>query len=179
MQLWGGWRSAARTVACCSLEAFLVLRCADGVRAPAATQPRDAFACAVWLLRVCMKAKTTCKRTREVKKKTLVFPPTTSGTTLGMGEECTFRVEDGNLSDVHAVIGLHEDGQVYLKALGRTYFLIGVRLRAHTSLAPAAAHRVRAVHACGERRPGQLVHGAASTREGSSREGRRVQSAGD
>jgi hypothetical protein len=134
VQLWGGWRSAARTVACCSLEAFLVLRCADGVRAPAATQPRDAFACAVWLLRVCMKAKTTCKRTREVKKKTLVFPPTTSGTTLGMGEECTFRVEDGNLSDVHAVIGLHEDGQVYLKALGRTYFLIGVRLRAHTSL---------------------------------------------
>ena len=72
-----------------------------------------------------MKAKTMCKRTRAVKKKKIVFQPDTTGMSLGSGASTTFPVEDANLSALHALVGLHDDGQVYLKAMGRTYFLIG------------------------------------------------------
>ena len=72
-----------------------------------------------------MKSKTMCKRTRAVKKKKAVFQPVASGTSLGSGAAIDFNIEDANLSPVHALVGLHDDGQVYLKALGRTYFLIG------------------------------------------------------
>jgi hypothetical protein len=72
-----------------------------------------------------MKSTTTCKRTRAIKKKKLVFQPRPEGTSLGTQATCDFPLEDVNLSAIHARIGLHEDGQVYLQATGRTYFLIG------------------------------------------------------
>ena len=72
-----------------------------------------------------MKSTTTCKRTRAIKKKKLVFQPRPEGTSLGTLATCDFPIEDVNLSAIHARIGLHEDGQVYLQASGRTYFLIG------------------------------------------------------
>ncbi len=61
-----------------------------------------------------------------MEKAKAVFQPVPTGTSLGAAATCDVCIKDGNLSAVHALVGTHDDGHVYLKALGRVYFLIGV-----------------------------------------------------
>lgn len=72
-----------------------------------------------------MKAKTTDKRTREVKKKKIQFLASTTGKTVGSATSCDLHVDDSNVSALHARVGLGEDGNAYIHTTGRTYFLIG------------------------------------------------------
>ena len=72
-----------------------------------------------------MKAKTTDKRTREVKKKKIQFQATLSGKSVGSASTCDLHVDDSNVSAIHARVGMGEDGNAYIHTTGRTYFLIG------------------------------------------------------
>lgn len=74
---------------------------------------------------ITLKAKTTCKRTRAVKKKKLSFSPTLTGHTIGSASSCDFVLDDSNLAPVHARIELMPDGSLHLRSTGRTYYLIG------------------------------------------------------
>ncbi len=76
-----------------------------------------------------MKAKTTDKRTREVKKKKIHFSATTGGKTVGSASTCDLHVDDSNVSALHARVGLGDDGNAYIHTSGRTYFLIGACAR--------------------------------------------------
>lgn len=73
---------------------------------------------------VTLKAKTTCKRTRAVKKKKISFVPSEVGHLVGAGSACDLVLEDSNLSSVHARVHLTAEG-VMLQTKGRTYYLIG------------------------------------------------------
>lgn len=75
--------------------------------------------------RITMKAKTTDKRTREVKKKKIQFRADPTGKTVGSTPTCDLFVDDANVSGVHARVGLGDDGNAYIHTSGRTYFLIG------------------------------------------------------
>lgn len=75
--------------------------------------------------RITVKAKTTDKRTREVKKKKIQFLATTTGKAIGSAATCDLTVDDSNVSAIHARVGLGEDGNAYIHTTGRTYFLIG------------------------------------------------------
>lgn len=77
------------------------------------------------MVRVTLKATTTCKRTRAVKKKKVVFRATAEGTSIGsLQAESDIHIDDPNLSSVHGHIIRTEAG-VALRTEGRTYFLIG------------------------------------------------------
>lgn len=100
-----------------------------GVAASSFRRPKDGAAGGAGFgegdLWVTLKAKTTCKRTRAIKKKKMTFQPTEAGISIGSGEESDFSLEDSNLQALHASVVQRADGSIVLETLGRTYFLIG------------------------------------------------------
>lgn len=75
--------------------------------------------------RVTVSAKTTCKHTRETRRRRFVFQPTREGSTVGTSSEADMMIDDPNMAAIHGRVSLREDGGVMLETLGRTYELIG------------------------------------------------------
>jgi hypothetical protein len=111
---------------------------------------------------VTVKAKTTCKRSRQVTKKRWAFKATRGGVTIGADKAvCNIPIDDASLSPEHARVVLSEDGEVLLHGGGRTYYLIGQGARS-SGLHPLESGQVVKMGACSL----QVVEAVASRREG-------------
>ena len=73
-----------------------------------------------------LKAKTTCKRTRAVKKCSVAFRASARGATIGSGADCDVTIVDTAMAATHARVSLGADGGVVFDCAGRADFLIGI-----------------------------------------------------